>query len=295
MNATAQTGLRLFALMCLAVAPLAAQQTTTAPQAQPPKQVPGYIIGPNDVLRVNVFSGGNSQPDFRNQDYTVQTDGSIALPLIKPIIVGGLSVTAADAAIRQALLDAKQFVECTVDVVMMGYHSSTIKVQGAVRNPGSISMTAERMNISDALNVAGGLQPSAGTQIKVKRFGDRAPEPDVQVIDGWEVYSREDLNSGKLIDVQLYDGDTIDVGVAPKFFVQGFVTVPGEIQWEPNLTLERALLKAGGVNKDGAANRVKIRRMDPKTKEYKEVKLAKDKMSTIVEADDVIVVPKRSM
>ncbi len=295
MNTAAQTGLRLLTLLCLAAAPLAAQQTAAAPQAQPPKQMPGYIIGPNDVLQVNVFSGGNSQPDFRAQPYTVQVDGSITLPLIKPIVVGGLSVTAADNAVRKALLDAKQFVECTVDIVVMGYHSSNIKVQGAVRNQGSIPLTAERMNISDALNAAGGLQPSAGSRIKVLRFGDRAPEPDVQVEEGWEIYSREDLNSGKLIDVQLYDGDTIDVPVAPKFFVQGFVTTAGEFQWEPNLTLEVALLKAGGVNKDGAKNRIKVRRMDPKTKEYKEIKLAKDKMSTIIEANDIIEVPKRRM
>lgn len=293
MNQTVKTGMRALAMVGMAIASLSAQQ---APQTATPKQVPGYIIGPGDVLRVSVYVGGTLQQDFRFSDYTVQTDGAVVLPLLsKPVIVAGLSVSAAAAAIRQALIDGKQFDDATVDITMMGYHSSQIRVQGAVRTPGSQTMTAEKMNISDALNAAGGLQPSAGTQIRVKRAKARPVEPDVLVVDGWEVYSKDDLNDGKLIDVQLYDDDTVDVPVAPKFFVNGFVTQPGEYQWEPNLTLERALLRAGDVRPEGAKNRVSIRRMDPKTKESKEVKLAKDKLSTIIEPGDVIYVPKRRM
>ena len=295
MNTTVKTALRILGVTCLVLAPVRAQQAAVPPQVQPPKQVAGYIIGANDVVRVSVYSGGQSQPEFRLTDYTVQTDGSITLPLIKPIKVAGLSVLAANAAVRQALLDGHQFEECNVDITIMGYHSSHLKVQGAVNKPGSVDMTAERMNISDVLNAAGNLQPTAGTEIKVKRAGGRAAEPDVLVRDGWEIYSRDDLNSGRLIEVQLYDNDIVEVPVAPKFFVQGFVTTPGEAQWEPNLNLERALIRVGGVTKDGAANRIEIRRIDSKTKEYKKIKLAKDPMSTIIEAGDIIKVPKRRM
>ena len=282
-------------MMSLVLTPLGAQQTTlpSTPQVAAPK--PGYIIGINDVVRVTVYSGGNSQPDFRQTDYTVQSDGSIALPLIKPVVVSGLTVLAAAAKIKKSLVEANQFEECTVDITMMGYHSSVLKVQGAVRNPGNIEMTAEKMNIGDALNKAGGLQPLASTEIRVKRAGGRAAEPDVLVRDGWEVYSRQDLDEGRLTDVQLYDNDTIDVPVAPKFYVQGFVLTGGEFQWEPNLTLERALIKAGGVSKEGAKNRVKVRRMNPRTKRSEEVDLGKDPMIFIIEAGDMIEVPKKRM
>jgi len=280
------------------MATLSAQQP--APAA-PPKQVPGYVIGPNDVLRVTVCSGGVSQPDFRLTEYTVQTDGSITLPLLsKAVAVGGKSVADADAAIRKALLDAKQFDDCNVDITVMGYHSSSIKIQGAVRNPGNVEMTADRMNISDALNKANGLLPSAGSQIRVQRRGIKPAEPDVRVENGWEIYSREDLDNGKLSDVQLYDNDTIDVPVAPKFFVTGFVVTPGESQWEPNLTLEKALLRAGGVKPEGARNRISITRFNPKTKEneeldYKKGRKDKDGMGFIIEPNDVINVPKKRM
>ncbi len=291
MSRIVKNGMRVLILVCVAVASLAAQQG--APQTAPPKQVPGYVIGQNDVLKVTVYSGGISQPDFLLNNYTVQTDGTIALPLIKPIKVAGLSVNAANAAIKKALEETRQFTECIVDITMMQYRSSLIRVQGAVRNPGNVEMTADRMNVSDALNKVNGLQPSAGAQIRVKRANGKASEEGVTVVDGWEVYAREDLDNGKLADVQLYDGDWVDVPVAPKYFVQGFVTTPGEMQWEPNLTLEHALIKVGGVTKEGDKNRVEITRLDPQTKQIVKVKLAKNKMSTIIEPNDSIEVKKR--
>lgn len=267
------------------------------PTNAPPKQVPGYVIGPNDVLHVTVYSGGVSQADFRQMEYTVQKDGTVALPLLyNQVKVGALSITDADAVIRKALLDGKIFDDCQVDITVMGYHSSSIKVQGAVRNPGNIAMTADRLNLSDALNKANGLLPSAGRQIRVKRASGQSAATVGHMFEGWEVYSRDDLDNGQLADVQLLDNDTIDVPVAPKFFVQGSVGMPGEHQWEPNLTLERALLKVGGVKPEGAANRIQITRYDPKARVNKPVPIdLKSMMTFIIEPNDVIMVPKKRM
>lgn len=64
MKTTTLTAARILALLCVVLAPLSAQQA--APQSSaPPRQMIGYIIGQNDVLRVAVFSGGNSQEEFR--------------------------------------------------------------------------------------------------------------------------------------------------------------------------------------------------------------------------------------
>ena len=61
------------------------------------------------------------------------------------------------------------------------------------------------------------------------------------------------------------------------------------------MTLQKALALAGGVSDQGAANRVQIQRKDPKTGEFKDVKLDKDKMNTVIEPDDVIKVPAKRM
>ncbi len=295
MKTSVMTGLKMVALAMLVGVTVFAQQV---PPSAPAKVMPGYIIGPTDVLRVTVYSGGNSQEDFARNTYTVQTDGSVQLPLVsKKIVVGGKSVEEANEIIRKALLDEKVYedVNTRVDITIADFKSSTIKVQGAVRSGGSITLKADRMNISDALNGAGGLQPSAGAEIRVKRAGNRPPPADVLVRDGWEIYSKEDLNQGRLMDVALYADDVIDVPVAPTYYVNGFVTTIGAQQWEPNLTLERAILKAGGAKSDGAVNRVSVRRLDPKTKQYVEVKLNKNKGSTLIEPEDQIFVPKKWM
>lgn len=229
----------------------------------------------------------------------MQPDGSVALPYLRPLIVAGKSQTEVAALIKKSLIDARVYGDdCNVDVTVMEYRSSTLTVQGAVRNPGKISMTADRLNINDAIGKAGGLQPTAGSEIRVKRAGGRQAPPESQVKDGWEIYSRAELDSGTLIDIQLYDNDIIDVPVAPRFFVTGFVNNVGDFQWEPNLTLERALFKAGGAKSEGALNRIKVRRINPTTKRPEEVKLPGkevDKMAFIIEPNDVIEVPKKRM
>jgi protein involved in polysaccharide export with SLBB domain len=201
MKTSVMTGLKMVALAMLAGVTVFAQQV---PPSAPAKVMPGYIIGPTDVLRVTVYSGGNSQEDFARNTYTVQTDGSVQLPLVsKKIVVGGKSVEEANEIIRKALLDEKVYedVNTRVDITIADFKSSTIKVQGAVRSGGSITLKADRMNISDALNGAGGLQPSAA-----RRFASSAPATAScrrararrlgDLLEG-------DLNQGRLMDVAL--------------------------------------------------------------------------------------------
>jgi polysaccharide export outer membrane protein len=274
-------------------APVPPPPSTIVPPATAARQVPGYVIGPNDVLRVTVYSSGISQADFAQSNYIVQPDGTVALPLLKPLKLTGLSVRSANALIKQALIDARQFSDCIADITVVQYRSSKVTVQGAVRAQGSIQMTADRMNVADALNQAGGLQPSAGNRIRVKRAGGRTSAEGVTVENGWEIYSRDDLNTGKLADIRLFDGDRVDVPVAPQYYVEGFVAYPGEMRWEDGLTLERALIKAGGVTNGGSDDHVEVRRMDPSTKTSHLVPLDKDKANTLILAGDVIIVKKR--
>lgn len=328
---------------------------------------PQPTIAPGQLLRLEATVGVVRQSEF-SKDYTVQPDGSIVLPYVGRTKVAGLTVDAAQEAIRSALAEkgtlpgakvaasletpssgvsvfvtggvrnpnvypwrnsltvseaiamaggatvttprvelildgrvmdtaaaSSQGLPAGVTVNVLAPRTGNLKVQGAVNRPGSLDMTAEKMTLTDLLNSAGGLQPSAGSEIRVKRATARAVDSATLVRDGWEIYLRSDLTSGRLANVLLYDNDTVDVPVAPKYFVQGFVVNPGELQWEPNLTLERALLKAGGPTKDAALSRITVKRLDPKTKQYNAIELAKDRMSTLIQVRDVITVPKRRL
>lgn len=292
--------LSLAALLLLAVTSVRAQQAPVP--AVTPQQFPDYVIGATDVLKLVVQSGGVLQSEFSQREYTVQNDGSMQVPLLdQPVRAAGLKPREVGASIRKALIDGSKYSDVTVEVTVVQYRASKITVRGAVRTPGSLEMRFDRLNMNEALNQANGLLTTAGTEIRVKRAIPLPPNPDVRMSsDGWEIYTVDDLNQGRLIDVKLFENDIVDVPVAPKFFVNGFVVTPGEYQWEPNLTLERALFKAGGPNPQGAKNRVKLRRVDPKTQAYYEINFGKqfkgmDKFSVQIEPKDIIEIPKRRM
>jgi protein involved in polysaccharide export with SLBB domain len=136
--------------------------------------------------------------------------------------------------------------------------------------------------------------PQAGRIIRVKRADTTRPTPaGADVMNGWEQYTLDPLNQGALTAITLDNGDTIDVPTAPQYFINGYVVNPGQYQWEPSLTLERAILKAGGATKDGATNRTSVKRLDQKTGESKDVDLGSDKMQFQIQPNDVIYVPKK--
>lgn len=285
---------RLLALLLLAAMVPLAGAGATQPQG---RVFPDYVIGFMDELAVTV-SSPFPQPQFSAKPYRVQADGTISLPGVEmPVKVGGLTVQGARESIRKALVDSNQYQAPIVDVTITVARNSSVKVQGAVRNPGSVEIPADRMTISEGISKAGGLQPSAGSRIYV-RGGPNRPKPDVgvEVVDGAEVYRREDVLEGRVLDPRIYDGDTITVEVAPHFYVTGYVkSSQSEYNWEPSITLQTAIAIAGGASPEGAPNRITVERKDPKTGAFKKIKLLKDKMSTPIEPNDVIHVPKRRM
>jgi polysaccharide export outer membrane protein len=287
----------LATLLIAAGVPLLAAQT---PQATQPagRTAADYIIGPMDEVSVTV-SSPVAQPQFSGKNYKVQNDGTVILPgLDKPVTIGGQTVQGARETIRKALIAAQQFLSPIVDVNVEVYRNSSVTVQGAVRTPGNTPLRADRMTISDAIAGAGGFQTSAGSRIWVRGGPNRPkPDPGVPIDDGAEVFRKDDVLQGKIEDARVYDGDTITVEVAPHFYVTGYVkNSSSEFNWEPGITLQKAIAMAGGVAPDGAENRISISRKDPKTGKFSDAKLSKtDKMMTPIEPDDVIKVPKKRM
>ena len=284
----------LAALLVSAWVPMFAAQTPT-PAA---RTAADYIIGTFDEVSVTVTSPV-AQPEFSGKNYRVQNDGTIILPhLDTPVKIGGLTITQARDAIRKALIAAKQYESPTVDVNVEVYRNSSVTVQGAVRAPGNLPLRADRMTISDAVSNAGGFLTSAGSRIWVRGGPNRPkPEPGVAVDDNGEVFRKDDVLQGRVADARVYDGDTITVEVAPHFYVTGYVkNSSSEYNWEPGITLQKAIALAGGVSPEGAENRISIQRKDPKTGKFTDAKLSKsDHMMTPIEPDDVIKVPKKRM
>ena len=98
--------------------------------------------------------------------------------------------------------------------------------------------------------------------------------------------------AGRTPDPSLQEGDTVIVPKARTVLVNGEVRTPKAVTWVEGLTIMQAITAAGGANEHAALNRIYIQRMDPKKKKI--VKITEDiKLTTVVQADDVIVVPKK--
>src|ERR1700751_4341790 len=60
---------------------------------------PGYILGPNDTIKIEVVE----LEEQSGKTYRVDSDGSVNVPLAGRVRVGGLTLTAAERAITNAL------------------------------------------------------------------------------------------------------------------------------------------------------------------------------------------------
>jgi polysaccharide export outer membrane protein len=98
-----------------------------------------------------------------------------------------------------------------------------------------------------------------------------------------------ELQAGNMtLNVQLLDGDTVNVPKALSVFVTGQVKASGAYAVERGTTVLQALSLAGGVTDRGAEGRVRIlRTVDGKRTEIRA------KLTDVVVPGDTIVVPER--
>lgn len=107
-----------------------------------------YVIGPTDVLNVNVWK----EPNI-TRTVTVRPDGKISLPLIDDIQAAGLTPMVLGSHITKAL--KKYVTDPQVTVIVKSPNSQRVFVVGDVNRPGEIALVPH-MTVLDALASAGG-------------------------------------------------------------------------------------------------------------------------------------------
>lgn len=157
-------------LMCLVVAPPTtarkrpkaqeAQQTSPvtrvggqSEKAQPAQSATQYVIGPEDVLEVNVWDEARfSRP------VPVRPDGKISLPLLNDIQAAGLTPLQLAAVITEML---RKFVsQPQVTVTVTAATSQRVYILGEVARPGPTPLLPN-MTILQAIASAGGISQFA--------------------------------------------------------------------------------------------------------------------------------------
>jgi polysaccharide export outer membrane protein len=266
-------------LSCIAT-PLSAQSALSTPA------VADYVIGPQDVLTIQVFD----QADLGGK-YTVEADGTFSFPLIGRVLAGGLTLRAFETELRKKLADG-YFKNPQVTVAVETYRSQRVFVMGEVRQPGPVPLTGG-MTLIEALARAGSTMPTASGEVAIVRAPKDAKGP---VLPGQGANADiqhaniKDLQAGALSqNVDLHDGDTIFVPRAETIYVFGQVKNPGAYSLtERETTVLQALSLAGGVTENGAMNRVKVVRIAKGEKQ--EIKM---KLTDLVKPGDTVIVPER--
>src|SRR5437016_13608566 len=169
------------------------------PSSDPVKANSSYIIGPGDLLAINVLH----EPEV-SQRIPVRMDGKISMPLIGEVQASGLVPDAVQASIAQKLRDYIKDAEVTV--VVEEIKSRQFTVMGEVEHPGSFPLV-KATTVLDGLAQAGAFRDFAKlTKIHVLRKTAQGTTISLP-------FNYKEVSKGKneSQNIELQAGDTIIV------------------------------------------------------------------------------------
>ena len=247
-----------------------------------------YEIGPGDVLMINVWGD-----EDLTREVVVSPEGVFSFPLIGEVRAAGCSVEEVRRTMTERLADG-YLVDPQVEVVVREYKSQRVYVLGEVVRPGTYPLE-RRASLLEIISKAGGLGEGAGDVAQIIRGGNEsAPSGPLrpngeganQVID----VDLRGLLAGKVDSesLKIQDGDTIFVPKVDVFYIYGQVSQPGKYRWEKNLTVEKAVITAGGFTDIASKRRIKIQRKESEGQEKK----IRARLDTPVEPGDTVIVPE---
>ena len=212
--------------------PLAGTQSAV-PMAAP--------ISPGDFLDVSEFH----TPEFHSA-VRVSPAGTVALPMIHEVVIGGLDEQAAARAIEAALVAQGMLLHPQVSVLVTAYAGQDVSVLGEVVHPGVYPYTLHH-RLLDLISAASGLAPSAGRLVNIFHRDDaRTPHPVVLDPSGTDTDGEH--------NPEMAPGDTVQVSRAGLVYVVGDVQRPGGFAVDPaqGLTVVQALSLAWGPTQNAA-------------------------------------------
>jgi polysaccharide biosynthesis/export protein len=236
----------------------------------------GYPLGVGDVVRVSVFQ----QPDMATET-RVSEAGTITVPLLGPVPVGGVTAKRAEDRIA-ALLKARGFVvDPQVVVTVLQFKSRQVSVLGYVARPGRYPLEEGSYYLTDVLSMAGGLLADASDSVTLMRKAEGG------------LTKRYDLHlpqvfrgSGAEGNPKILPGDTLYVDKAPVFYIYGEVQRPGAYRLEKDMTVMQALSVGGGLTQRGTEKNMRMTRRDAQGRQVTVTPV----MNDLLRPDDVIFV-----
>jgi polysaccharide biosynthesis/export protein len=137
-------------------------QEAKKPLVPPPITDPTYIIGPQDILNVNVWKEAELSGNVQ-----VRPDGKVSIPLLNDVQAAGLTTIQLGSQVTAGL--KKYVTDPRVTVVVTAINSRRVYVLGEVARAGGFALLPD-MTVLQAISDAGGLTQFAhGKKIYVLR------------------------------------------------------------------------------------------------------------------------------
>ena len=140
-----------------------------------------YRLYPRDSVTLSVYG----EPDISTQ-LRLSGNGSINIPLLGNLNVGGLSLSEAEKKIAQAYVEREIFIDPQITLQVTEYSKKEISILGQISSQGRIELPPEMASLSiiEAVSSAGGLSRIAkGDAVRVTRKNLETNEEEVFVVD----------------------------------------------------------------------------------------------------------------
>ena len=231
-----------------------------------------HRLAAGDAISLTVFG----ESDLSAEGLRIPSGGRVSFPLIGSVSVVGKTTAQVEQEI--AVLLGQGYVKSPrVSVTIFSYRP--IFVRGAVNNIGAFPY-AEGLTVANAIALAGGAKNSALEQgVSIVRDG-------VIIDDKLSSDSTNLIRSGDVIRVAAQQG--VPDEQAFYVYLHGEVASPGEYKFRKGLTVEKAVVLAGGFTLRASRKKISITRYLDKDEAEEPDKLKRVKLYTPIQPGDVI-------
>jgi len=194
-----------------------------------------YLLGPGDVIRIQVFQSNDLTVEAR-----ISESGVISYPLLGVVKMAGMSPQQAENLISNRLREGKFLQNPQVTLNVLQFRSQQVSVLGNVNKAGRYPLETTGMRLSEILSVAGGVTQTGSDSVILMTTRDGRPQRiEIDLVD---MFTSGDLSK----DVVLQAGDTVFVNRAPNYFVYGQVQRPGQYALDRGMTVSSYQVKRPG-------------------------------------------------
>lgn len=188
----------------------------------PPPMDPGpYRIGVGDVLVLATRQGGTTVEELaglvaaanQRQGYTVQDDGSIAVPGVGRVAVGDMTLAEAEDVIFDRLIEAR--IDPSFSLEVAEFNAQQVSVGGAVGRPGLVPVTMSPLYLDDVLAATGGIAVADRDYAVIRIYRDGA----LYEVPASELYGDSGRRRIRMIDEDaVFVDSAYDLDLANAFF-----------------------------------------------------------------------------